>query len=48
VLLREPDLVRPFLARVLAWDFDRIVVGHGEVVERDGRAIFAAAFARWR
>jgi hypothetical protein len=48
VLLREPDLVRSFLARVLAWDFDRIVVGHGDVVERDGHAIFAAAFARWR
>jgi Domain of unknown function (DUF4336) len=47
VLLREPALVRPFLARVLAWDFDRIVVGHGDVVERDGREIFRAAFARW-
>jgi hypothetical protein len=48
VLLREPHLVRPFLARVLTWDFDRIVVGHGDVVARDGHAIFAAAFARWR
>jgi hypothetical protein len=48
VLLRDADLVRPFLARVLAWDFDRIVVSHGDVVERDGHALFAAAFARWR
>ena len=48
VLLRDADLVRAFLARVLAWDFDRIVVAHGDVVERDGHAVFAAAFARWR
>jgi hypothetical protein len=48
VLLREPHLVRPFLERILAWDFDRIVVGHGDVVARDGHAIFAEAFARWR
>lgn len=47
VLLREPDLVRPFLARVLAWDFDRIVVSHGDVVARDGHAIFRSAFARY-
>jgi glyoxylase-like metal-dependent hydrolase (beta-lactamase superfamily II) len=31
------------LARVLAWDIDRIVMGHGEIVERDGRAALEAA-----
>lgn len=47
VLLRDADRVRPFLARVLAWDFDRIVVSHGDVVARDGHAIFRSAFARY-
>ncbi|MGB8356402.1 MAG: hypothetical protein WCD79_21065 [Chthoniobacteraceae bacterium] len=27
------------LKRLLAWDFDRIVTGHCEVVERDGKAL---------
>ncbi len=48
VLLRDPALVRPFLARVAAWDFDRIVVAHGDVVERNGRELFRAAFAPHR
>jgi len=45
VLLRDADLVRAFLARVLAWDFDRIVVAHGDVVERDGKRVLRDAFA---
>lgn len=47
VLLRDAVVARAFVARVLAWDFDRIVVSHGDVVERDGHAIFRSAFARW-
>jgi hypothetical protein len=30
---------------VLGWDFDRIMVGHGGVVEREGREVWARAFA---
>ncbi|MEM9175045.1 MAG: DUF4336 domain-containing protein [Myxococcota bacterium] len=29
--------------RILDWDFERIVVAHGDVVERDGRPTFEAA-----
>ncbi len=43
-LLRDRAAVRPQLQRVLEWDFDRIVVAHGEPVECDGRRVFAAAF----
>jgi hypothetical protein len=32
------------LEKILGWDFDRIVVTHGEPVERDGKAVFAGAF----
>jgi len=48
VLLRDPALVRPFLARILGWDFTRIVVSHGDVVERDARRVFEEAFAKYR
>lgn len=53
---RFPRLYRPFvrdarrlraaIARILEWDFDRIVVGHGAVVERGGKEIFRSSF-RW-
>lgn len=29
---------------VAAWDFDRIVPGHGDVIERDGRRLWREAF----
>jgi hypothetical protein len=32
------------LEKILAWDFDRIVVSHGEPVARDGKAVFVEAF----
>ena len=32
------------LEKILAWDFDRIVVTHGEPVARDGKAVFVEAF----
>jgi hypothetical protein len=31
--------------RILQWDFDRVVVSHGEVVEHNGRELFAAGFS---
>jgi hypothetical protein len=31
--------------RILEWEFDRVIVSHGEVLERGGHAAFAAAFA---
>jgi hypothetical protein len=40
------------LDRVHAWDIERIIPAHGDVVERDGRAALAAAhrgrIGRWR
>ena len=33
------------LERILQWDFERILPGHGDVIERDGRAALRAA---WR
>jgi len=46
LLLRDREAFRRALTRVLAWPFERIVVAHGTVIERDGRAALAAAY-RW-
>jgi hypothetical protein len=38
-LLRDdPKRLRASIERVLAWDFDRLVVGHGEIVPEGARA----------
>ncbi len=36
---------RAFVDRVLAWDFDRVVMAHGDVIETGGKDAFAAAYA---
>jgi hypothetical protein len=37
---------RRSLARLLSWDFDRLVIAHGECLDRDAKAALARAF-RW-
>lgn len=34
-----------FVERVLTWDFDRVVMAHGDVIETGGKEAFAAAYA---
>lgn len=46
LLVRDRSAFRRSLERILEWPFQRIIVGHGETVERDGREIFREAFAR--
>jgi len=46
-LLRDREAVGRLVARILDWDFVRIVVAHGDVVERDARPTFERAFAAW-
>ena len=36
-LIRDRAAARASLERILAWDFDRVVVAHGEVLESGGR-----------
>ena len=38
--------MRTALERILDWDFDQIIVGHGAVVENNGKEVFRTAF-RW-
>jgi hypothetical protein len=43
--LRDRRQARASLDRILAWDFDRIVPGHGEVLESGGREALRRAYA---
>ena len=38
--------MRTAVERILDWDFDQIIVGHGAVVENRGKEVFRTAF-RW-
>jgi hypothetical protein len=42
--VRDRDAARASLERILQWDFDRIVVTHGDVLESGGHAAMQAAF----
>jgi hypothetical protein len=44
-MIRDRRAARTSVEQVLGWDFDRIVVSHGDVLETGGRERFAAAFA---
>jgi hypothetical protein len=43
--IRDRGAARASVDKILRWDFNRIIVTHGDVLETDGQARFAAAFA---
>jgi hypothetical protein len=40
------DLARRSLQKLLSWDFDKLIIGHGVCLERDAKAFIQHAF-RW-
>jgi hypothetical protein len=44
-MIRDREAARRSLETILAWDFDRIVVTHGDVLEQGGREALRAGFA---
>lgn len=42
--IAQPAALRESIERVLAWDFDRIVICHGRIVERGGREVLREAY----
>lgn len=42
---RDRAALAEFVERVLDWDFDRIVLSHGDLVERGGKDVFRRAYA---
>lgn len=45
--IRDRAAARASLEAMRAWDFDRVIVSHGDVLERGGKAAFERAFAPW-
>ena len=45
LLIRDRRAARASLERILAWDFDRIVVAHGDVLETGGPEALRAGYA---
>lgn len=46
VMIRDRGAARGSMERILAWDFDRVVVTHGAVLETGGREALRAGY-RW-
>ncbi len=44
-LIRDRNAARQSLERILAWDFDRVVVAHGDVLESGGREALRTGYA---
>jgi len=44
-LIRDRDAARQSLERILTWDFDRVVVAHGEILESGGREALRVGYA---
>jgi hypothetical protein len=44
-LMRDRAAVRKSLDAILRWDFDRVLVGHGQTIETGGKEALRAAFA---
>jgi hypothetical protein len=42
---RDRDATRGSFQRILSWDFDRVILAHGDLIERDAREIFRRAYA---
>lgn len=44
--VRDREAFVRSLSKILKWDFDRIVVAHGSIIETNGQQIFSAAIRR--
>ena len=44
-MIRDRDAFRASLESILEQDFDRLVMGHGDVIETDGRRVLREAFS---
>ncbi len=45
MIIRDRKAARESVAKILEWDFDRVVVTHGDVLESGGKAKVVQAFA---
>jgi len=46
LLVRDRAAARASVQKILAWDFDRIILAHGRLIEQDGKRVFRDGM-RW-
>ena len=44
--IRDQKALKSSLKRILAWDFERVIVAHGAPIEKDSKRVFTAAVQR--
>lgn len=47
MLVADPAALRRSLEEILRWDFDRVIVSHGDNVETDAKRLFRAGFPKY-
>ncbi|MFQ4144709.1 DUF4336 domain-containing protein [Chlorogloeopsis sp. ULAP02] len=47
VATREKEKVRQAVQRVLAWDFERVIMAHGSIVEKNGKEKFKQGYKQF-
>ncbi len=47
-MIKDRPAFVAFIDAVQQWDFDRIIVAHGEIIEDDAKATFSRLCERWR
>lgn len=47
-MIKDRPAFMAFIDTVARWDFDRIIVAHGEIIEDQAKATFARLCERWR
>jgi hypothetical protein len=45
MILADKPAARDALERIMTWDFDRVIIGHGEITETAGKPALESAFA---
>ncbi|MEW6304933.1 MAG: DUF4336 domain-containing protein [Verrucomicrobiota bacterium] len=43
--IKDREAFKQSMQRILEWDFERIIMGHGAIVERDGKQVLRKALA---
>lgn len=44
LMIRDRQVARRQVDRILAWDFDKIILAHGKTVDHDGREVVRSAY----
>jgi len=42
--MKDKDAIREDIDRILEWDFERILLGHGDIVQQDARALLRDSY----